>query len=699
MPISRSLRAKAKQTRLAFSPLPSSSPAKGTYSSAVQDRLANVRYTRSRTGVPSSPPQPETEQESLPTPEPSSQLAPRSSRSRPAIAAATTGPDKEHSIPYEPTSSPPDADDSDDVAIPSTKRRRLARQADLQDQDTPTHKSTRLTRRSSPLQRQSNPSENESFNDEVEIPSPTKTISELGEPESTGDEDDVLVTKPTQKRGQRKKMVEDPFVIDDDRVEYISSDEEPEPRSKAYSKKANRDDWLAEDDEIEYISSDEEAPAPSSSRMKSKAQRARIQRRKSRQEQEELEDDLADLRDSDHSEDGEDKKRTRGGPVTTQRDKARQHFELLKRRRAGEKVPQVLDSDEEEEDEEPEPVDIDNIGRVDLLGAPHEISDDSSAEPEPTEEEQQPNEDDFVVDDVSSGRLGLPHPDIPLEFTSYASAKPKDLFIHVIEWLVKNRISPAFSRDDPIYKLALSKVSDQVTAQAGSRLISSAWNAEFKYAILARPNIEMTYLDDFADDDDDIRTCDACNRTNHPARFDFVLSGDAYRKRDLEPVEDDSDDEDNDDQRSLDEVGHALPSKNTHFYLGRYCAANAEMGHKLVHWQYHLNQNLLHYLGEQGVLSAEATLARDKMNRKKREKEAEAIVDSMEETGVIQSLWRDFQSDLDDARLGMEDFEKKGKRGQGRIGTVRSSGNDGLIREWNNDRMTVVARVGSDDDD
>jgi hypothetical protein len=700
MPISRSLRAKAKQTRLAFSPLPSSSPAKHTYSSSVQDRLANVRYTGSRNRVPSSPPQPDVKQESLPTPEPSSQLAPRSSRSRPTAAAATTTPDKKHSIPYEVTASPSDADDLDDVAITSTKRRRLARQADLQEQDTPTRKSTRLVRRSSPLQRQSSPSEDGSFNDEAEIPSSTKTISELGEPESTGDEDDVLVTKPIQKRGQRKKTVEDPFVVDDDWVEYISSDKEPALRSRTKSQKATRDDWLAEDDEIEYISSDEEALAPSSSRKKSKAQRAKIQRRKSRQEQEELEDDLADLRDSDHSDDGEDKKRTRGGPVTTQRDKARQHFELLKRRRAGEKVPQVLDSDEEEDDEEPEPVDIDYIGRGEgLIGAPHEISDDSSAEPEPTKEGQQQDEDDFVVDDVSSRRLGLPHPDIPLEFTSYASAKPKDLFIHVIEWLVKNRIAPAFSRDDPIYKLALSKVSDQVTAQAGSRLISSAWNAEFKYAILARPNIEMTYLGDFADDDDDIPTCDACNRTNHPARFDFVLTGEAYRKRDLEPVADDSDDEDNDGQRSLDEAGHTLPSKDTHFYLGRYCAANAEMGHKLVHWQYHLNQNLLHYLEEQGVLSVEATLARDKMNRKKREKEAEAIVDSMEETGVIQSLWRDFQSDLDDARLGMEDFEKKGKRGQGRIGTVRSSGNDGLIREWNNDRMTIVGRAGSDDDD
>ena len=164
-------------------------------------------------------------------------------------------------------------------------------------------------------------------------------------------------------------------------------------------------------------------------------------------------------------------------------------------------------------------------------------------------------------------------------------------------------------------------------------------------------------------------------------------------------MDDESDDDEAEDKPDYDEAGHLLPSQNTHFYLGRYCAANAEMGHKLTHWQYHLNQNLLGYLEEQGALSAEATLARDKMNRKKREKEAEAIVDSMDETGVIHSLWRDFQSDLDDARLGMEDFEKRGKRGSGRVGSVRSTGNDGLIREWNKDKMTIVGKAGSDSED
>jgi hypothetical protein len=666
MSIPRSLRAKAKQqTRLAFSPLPSSSPAIDQYPSAVQDRLANVRHTRSRNAPASSPPlpRPEIQPESLPpTPQPSSQL--------------------------EPSIHP---NESEEDPLPSTKRRRLAR-GSREEQITPTRKSTRLSK-SSPLRRYTGSSSSGSDNGELPKAS---TLPELGEPETTGDEDDVLVTKPIQRRGQRKKVAEDPFVVDDDRVEYVPSDEASAPRVQTKPIRPTGDDWLAADDEIKYITSGDEVPQS----IRRKVKKSKV-RRRNRHEQEELEDDLADLRDSDHSEEATAKTpRTRGGPVTTQKDKAKEHFDLLKRRRAGEKVPRVVDSDEEGEYEEAEPVDIDNIAEDGLLGAPYEISDD---DPEmPAGDFEAAEEDDFVVDDVPSRRLGLPHPDIPLEFTSYASAKPRDLFIHVIEWLVKNRIAPAFSRDDPIYKLSLSKVSDQVTAQAGSRLISSAWNAEFKYAILARPNIRMTYLDELEDGDDGIRTCDACNKTNHPARYDFVLSGQPYKKRDLEPVNDEPDDEDDDEDENsqdYDEAGHLLPSQSTHFYLGRFCAANAEMGHKLIHWQYHLNQSLLEYLEEQGVLSSEATLARDKLSRKKRENEADAVVDSMEETGVIKELWKGFQGDLDDARLGMEDFEKRGRRGQGRIGSVRSTGKDGLVREWNKDTVTIVGRVASDDED
>ena len=63
------------QTRLQFSPLPSSSPAKERYSETIQDRLANVRHDRGGRQQRSRSPGDEESIKGLPTPENSSQQA------------------------------------------------------------------------------------------------------------------------------------------------------------------------------------------------------------------------------------------------------------------------------------------------------------------------------------------------------------------------------------------------------------------------------------------------------------------------------------------------------------------------------------------------------------------------------------------------------------------------------------------------
>jgi len=518
-----------------------------------------------------------------------------------------------------------------------------------------------------------------------------------------------MASRPTvrKRRGGQKTDV---FVVGDDNdynsttnnnnqnIQLISSSEEERPRkaSKPKQRKPTSDDFVVDDDEIEYASAIDDVDRhhhllSSKSRRASRHQKApRTSHSRTEAEQRELDEDLRDLQDSDRDVNA-GKSRTRGGPVTTQRDKTRQHLDLLRRRRAGEKVPRAedwdLDGDEEAEEEG---VDIDFIDqdRHDVWDRGSSVG--TEAEVERVEEEE---EDDFIVED-STGRLGRPHPEIPLQFTSFASAKPRELFPHIVEWLVKNKIAPAFRRDDDVYNIAFDRVDDQVKAQAGSRLISSAWNSTFKTAILARPGIEVTALPGL--DEDNIRTCDACNRANHPARYEFIFSGQAYSKKTLEPIDISDDEDGDDDSASRDEAGHVLAPQHQRFYLGRFCAANAEMGHKLTHWKYHLNESVLAYLEDQRVLSAEAILAREKMNKKKREKEAEAIVDAMEQSGMIAQLWKDFQNDLDDARLGMEDYDRKGGRSKGRIGAIRSIGVDGTIREWSGDRYKETRRLGSD---
>lgn len=656
-------RAKKQQSRLSFSPLPSSAAAKDKYSAAIRDRLANVRYDGADT---SSPLQRASDSGAhmLPTPGPSSRLRPESSS---PLSNAPTTPERRAARQES------EEEEEDELVIPSSKRRRTARNDNAAD-ETPVRRSSRLQNTSPPRPGTPSSRSSEVFS-HVEVPTPRRrpsgALSDLASAETSDEDGDVLVSKPAPRRRTN---------VNDSYSEPLSVSNTSRPSNRWPS---GVDDWLVDDDEVEYISSDEE-DAP---KRRKPTKPPRTPRRRSRREQEELEDDLEDLQDSVPEESAK-QTRTRGGPVTTKRDKAREHLDMLKRRRAGEKIPRIHDSDEDEDG-----VDINLIGRpvddLSYVGSAH-----SSIDTEPEAEEPPLDEEDFIEDDTT-GRLGRPHPDIPLEFTHFASAKPRELFPHIVEWLVKNKLAPAFTRNDALYKLAFDRVDDQVRAQAGSRLISSAWNATFVWTILARPQISIAAQPGM--DDELIRCCDACNKTNRPARYDFVLSGDAYYKDSLEPV-DNSDDEDDEADLEYDEAGHQLASQRQHFYLGSHCAANAQMGHKLTHWKYHLNESVLAYLEEQGTLSADAVVARDKMKHKKREKQAEATIDSMEETGKIEELWRDFQNDLDDARLGMEDYQKRGGRTFGRIGVIRSSGTDGKIREWRDNKYKETIRLDSDSD-
>jgi hypothetical protein len=599
-----------------------------------------------------------------------------------------------------------------------------------------------LPRRSRRLRSTSSPARAEADSDEGEVqvlPSSPPQLSDLGSPEASDDEDIVMVTKAKPRRKSRYDN-DDLFIVNNDEIRNESDGEvQIKQPSRRKARLRGGDDFVVEDDEVEYLSSsDEPAPAVERSpgeKLQSSGRKSRRKaRRRTREEQDELDEDLLDLRDTDQGEDEDEPvstMRTRGGPVTTQRDNIRKHLEVLKRRRAGLKPIRVLDSDDEQEqaeDDEPEAADIGYIGRPVQIGA-EVVS--SSSEDEGTRPGQQEvvedDEDDFIEEDDSDNRLGRPQSGIPLEFTHFATKRPKDLFLYIVEWLVKNKIAPAFDRSDPVYELAFRRVDDQVRAQAGSRLISAAWSAEFKNAILARPDMKVEALP--GDDEEHIRTCDACNRLNNPARYQFSLSGTPYHQKSLEPVDPESDndeeesgsdesqhggeeyndagkaarndtdnstkteDDDPEDKASVtgntyDESGHLLPSSHRKFYLGRFCAANAEMGHKLTHWKYHLNASLISYLYSQRVLSAEAIVSRDSLNARKREKEAEAIVEEMEETGVIAEFWREFMNNLDDARLGMEDFEKKGGRSKGRIGAVRVQKGP-VYTEYDKDKVRV----------
>lgn len=188
----------------------------------------------------------------------------------------------------------------------------------------------------------------------------------------------------------------------------------------------------------------------------------------------------------------------------------------------------------------------------------------SDAESIPASNEDLDRYDEDFVDEDDNDPLGVPAglEDMPLEFTRHAYKQTKEYFRDAIEWMVQNKLNPAFPRSAALYKVAFSKVEDQVKGRTGSQLISSVWNAGFYRALMARPHIEVTaYPTTFE------HPCDACNRSKHPASFDVKLYGKAYSLDTLEDMEDEDDEEE---QEETDRDGNILPDQNTRFFLGRY---------------------------------------------------------------------------------------------------------------------------------
>lgn len=82
----------------------------------------------------------------------------------------------------------------------------------------------------------------------------------------------------------------------------------------------------------------------------------------------------------------------------------------------------------------------------------------------------------------------------------------------------------------------------------------------------------------------------------------------------------------------------------------RTCAANAETGHNLHHWRYDLNFYVINWLKKQGHVAPEKILERENWSTKKREKYSNDVVDEMEESGELRTLYDEFKQNLQAAR-------------------------------------------------
>ncbi|KFY78201.1 hypothetical protein V499_02576 [Pseudogymnoascus sp. VKM F-103] len=347
-------------------------------------------------------------------------------------------------------------------------------------------------------------------------------------------------------------------------------------------------------------------------------------------------------------------------PKKQHRTEKQKKLELIKRRRAGEKITELTESSSSEYEEERGAYDSDASH-----AALSVFDDEDSGEEGAIEKVRQSlrpgnrnmDDDSFIVSD-DDAPLGAPSDllhEIPLEFTHHAHKHLKEHFKDAIEWMVQKKINPGFNHRDPIYIQAFRKLEPEARGLAQSKFSSAAWTENFTRALWSRPQFHEEDIS--AGGEGEGRKCDACGRSNHPAKFRIQLLGKPYHQDTLEVVEEsdaESDDSDSD-AASVNSKGQKILSADTDFYLGRFCRANAERAHSLIHWKHALYEWVVQTLSDQGFLDAEKLAERVNWGQRKLGALANEIVDEWMESGEIKGLYRDFRNNLEAARNNKQD--------------------------------------------
>ncbi|KAH8704118.1 hypothetical protein BGW36DRAFT_404351 [Talaromyces proteolyticus] len=494
-------------------------------------------------------------------------------------------------------------------------------------------------------------------------------LTGLGEAETSDSEDLVIIPSSSRKRKMATKQQQDPFIFDDN-----DGDSESDVIPSSRKRKTSKTKLIHEESPTQIIdlddSSDDVVTSTPARRGLRKSPHTPSNRHKeiyetptssrARQDELDIQEDLEDLMDT-----AVKRNRTRGAVVNSARSKRQMHLDLLRRRRAGEKnLTDATNSASEEDDDDSEGASddssqhSDNGSEIAVFGVNNDDeTDDSDANSEVSSIEDLDKDDASFVEEDDT--MGVPV-DMPFEFSRHRVKQPRECFRDVVEWMVHNKLNPAFARHDDIYQFAFKKLSDEVVGRTGSQLISSVWTPEFVNVLCARPYIDVSGFPT----SEDVK-CAACNRTKHPASSDVKFFGLPYSEDTLEPLYDSDDDSEDDDEeeeggqvsdkrardRNIDREGNVLPPEDRHFYLGRHCKANAVLTHTLLHWRFHLYEWVVDYLdAKEGLSDPQRSVERDKLSMKKRAKYANKVVDAMDTDGEIQRLWRDFHHNLKAAR-------------------------------------------------
>lgn len=416
--------------------------------------------------------------------------------------------------------------------------------------------------------------------------------------DSNEEEDEEPATKSPKKSSKIKPR--SPTYSDE--VEEDKEEEQPVRRRLKQRGKAKRrsPSPSAEEDHDE----DEEEPIKSYSRNRSKAKEGESH---DLSEREELQQELEDLQDLDSS-----------PPPAARKDSSRDMrkaslADLLKARGAmrshGRAVVHIDSGNEDESQEEEFEEEYEATFRD------HQVE---------TEADR-----DFIDEDDPDGEFGVP--EIPLELSRFASAKLSTLFRHVVQWMLQREVIPGFEGTE-LQNFAFKRVGDKLTGLANN-YISSVWSEQFTLALKARPE----FCEEELSPGEKLfhPSCEACNRTNHPASWAIRFDKKAYDEKTLVEVK----------SKRRNNKGKEIAPMTKVFYLGSECANNARNAHPLIHWSY----ILFDHINEQWPAKEELKF-NSHWDTEKKMKKVQKFVDDMQDNGQIKRLFRSFTNDIDVAQ-------------------------------------------------
>lgn len=443
----------------------------------------------------------------------------------------------------------------------------------------------------------------------IDSSSESEAAEALLEKISSEEGDFIIVRRETPKKRRREESEE---------LEDAEEDELPVRRRVRAAKMVEESDSDGADSEEE-----ENAHTP----------RANVKGKKtlSRREEEDLQEDMEMIRESSPllpSSASKSKSSARKDALAQlRRDRAR-------RSKSG-RPSRVISDDEDDEAFTSSMVHREAAGDGDEC-----ITSSSDADPIANDALDEPSDDDgFVIEDEE---IGVPM-DIPIEFTRWQSAKPRELFRYAIDFLVQKRLNPAFAASDDIYRVAWQKLDDQVCGLTQSKFSSAAWSRDFHVALHARPVKRTGTMPAFD------QHCQACNRSGHPATRRIQFTGAPYARDSLEDLEQDERDEEQGVVR--DGRGRVVPDEEIVYSLGQTCWKNAVAAHTLEHWRRDLMQDVWTRLEAMEELVPRKIVERDGLSVKKRREYANGVVDRMEQEGIIRELYHIYKDTIEDATL------------------------------------------------